>query len=113
MPFINTKTTAFIDDATKDTLTKELCAIAQKCLGKGESWVMCGFEPEASLSFRGSVDQIAYVEVKAFGRLSSNATDAMTAEITNLLEDQLNIPPDACYVAYFPVENWGWSGSNF
>ena len=113
MPFINTKTTAFIDQETKDALTADLCAIAQECLGKGEAWVMCGFEPEASLAFRGDVDKVCYVEVKAFGRLSPAATDNMTAEVCQLMEAQLGIPQDRCYVAYFPVDNWGWNGGNF
>ncbi len=113
MPFINTKTTAFIGEAAKESLAKAYCKIARECLGKGEAWVMCGFEPEASISFRGEMDNAAYIEVKAYGKLSAEGTDKMTAQVTDLIEDELGIPADRCYVAYFPVEMWGWSGSNF
>ena len=40
MPFINMKTTATLDIAKKDALSKELCIITRDCLGKGENWVM-------------------------------------------------------------------------
>lgn len=53
MPFINMKTTATLDIAKKDALSKELCIITRDCLGKGENWVMTGFEGECfSLLFR-------------------------------------------------------------
>lgn len=64
MPFINMKTTATLDIAKKDALSKELCIITRDCLGKGENWVMTGFEGNASLCFLGSTKDIAYVEVK-------------------------------------------------
>ena len=48
MPFINMKTTATLDIAKKDALSKELCIITRDCLGKGENWVMTGFEGNAS-----------------------------------------------------------------
>ena len=44
MPFINMKTTATLDIAKKDALSKEFCIITRDCLGKGENWVMTGFE---------------------------------------------------------------------
>ena len=67
MPFINMKTTATLDIAKKDALSKELCIITRDCLGKGENWVMTGFEGNASLCFLGSTKDIAYVEVKCYG----------------------------------------------
>lgn len=37
MPFINMKTTATLDIAKKDALSKALCTITRDCLGKGEN----------------------------------------------------------------------------
>ncbi len=50
MPFINTKTTVSLSDAGKDTLTAALGRITRECLGKGENWVMTGYEDNADLS---------------------------------------------------------------
>ena len=71
MPFINMKTTATLDIAKKDALSKELCIITRDCLGKGENWVMTGFEGNASLCFLGSTKDIAYEML----RLSDQAAD--------------------------------------
>ena len=113
MPFINTKTTTTLSNAKKDALTAELCRITRECLGKGDNWIMTGYEDNASLSFQGSAANIAYVEVKTFGTPSAAGTSQMTTKICSLLERELSIPASRIYVAYFPTDNWGWNGSNF
>ena len=65
MPFINTKTTVSLSKSKKDSLTAEICRITRECLGKGENWVMTGFEDNASLFFQGDSAAVAYVEVKS------------------------------------------------
>ena len=64
MPFINTRTTVALSDAKKETLTAEIGRITSECLGKGENWIMTGYEDNASLFFQGSAADIAYVEVR-------------------------------------------------
>lgn len=113
MPFINTKTTVTLSNAKKDALTAELCRITRECLGKGDNWIMTGYEDNASLSFQGSASNIAYVEVKTFGTPSAAGTSQMTAKICSLLERELSLPASRIYVAYFPTDNWGWNGNNF
>lgn len=112
MPFINTKTSVALSSAKKEALTAEIGQITRECLGKGENWIMTGYEDNASLSFQGST-QAAYVEVKTFGTPSSAGTSQMTSKLCALLERELGIPADHIYVAYFPTDNWGWNGSNF
>ena len=113
MPFINTKTTTTLSNSKKGSLTAEICSITRECLGKGENWVMTGFEDNASLSFQGSTADIAYVEVKSFGTPSPAGTSQMTAKLCALLERELSIPQDRIYVAYYPTDKWGWNGNNF
>ena len=52
MPFINTKYSADITPA-QETEIKSALAEAIKLVGKSESWLMLGFEPNTSLYFRG------------------------------------------------------------
>ena len=113
MPFIQVKTTATIDDAKKEVLNAELGRITKESLGKGENWVMTGFEGNASLAFQGSTENIAYVEVKAFGAPSAAGADKMTAGVCQLMEKELGIPANRTYVSYWGTDKWGWSGGNF
>ena len=113
VPFINTKTTVSLSKSKKDSLTAEICRITRECLGKGENWVMTGFEDNASLFFQGDSAAVAYVEVKTFGTPSAAGTSQMTGKLCHLLSGELSIPADHIYVAYFPTDNWGWNGSNF
>lgn len=113
MPFITTKTTEAISADKKAILTRELSRITSECLGKGENWIMTGFEDQASLSFQGSDAGIAYVEVKTFGTPADAACRQMTSQVCSLLERELSISPSRVYVAYFPTGCWGWNGNNF
>lgn len=112
MPFINTKTTAALSNSKKDSLTAEITNITRECLGKGENWIMTGYEDNASLSFQKSTADIAYVEVKTFGTPSPAGASQMTAKLSSLFERELSISPGRIYVAYFPTDKWGWNGSN-
>ena len=51
--------------------------------------------------------------MKIFGKSSKDAYDALTAEICNIYEKELDIPKDKIYVKYEEVANWGWNGKNF
>jgi hypothetical protein len=113
MPFINTKTTESLSSDKKAVLTTELCHIANDCLGKGENWVMTGFEEQVSLSFQGSTSGNAYVEVKTYGTPAAAGCKQMTHKICSLLERELGISADHVYVAYFHTDQWGWNGNNF
>ncbi len=113
MPFIDVKTSQELPATAEDRLSSELCAIARDCLGKGEAWVMCGFEGNAHLHFRSSDAGVCYVEVKAYGTLSADGTNEMTKRITALLSSEFGVSPDRIYVSYFPTPDWGWNGSNF
>ena len=113
MPFINTKTTATLNNSQKDTLTAEITSITRECLGKGENWVMTSYEDNASLSFQGSTADIVYVEVKTYGTPSPAGASQMTAKLTSLFERELSVSPDRIYVGYYPTDKWGWNGNNF
>lgn len=113
MPFVNLKTTAPIDPETKEALASEIAGICSECLGKGEAWVMCGFEGGVDLMFRGSGEDIAYLDVKAFGAMRDDATDAMTGKLCALMTQRLGVPADRTYVSYLSTTQWGWNGGNF
>ncbi len=113
MPFINTKYSSAIT-AEQEEKIKSALGQAVSNLGKSESWLMVGFEPECSLYFKGEKsEKIAFVEVSLFGNASRAAYDKMTGEICRILGDVLGVPADKVYVKYSPTDNWGWNGGNF
>ncbi len=112
MPFINTKTNVKITKEKEVAIKARLGKAIELIKGKSESWLMVGFEPECSLYFRGSDKQsIAFVEVKIYGKASRSDCDKLTAAITEILSDELEI--EQIYVKYEEVAVWGYNGSNF
>ena len=113
MPFINTNYSSSITPGQEEKI-KSALGQAVSILGKSESWLMVGFEPNCSLYFKGEKsEKIAFVEVSLFGNASRAAYDKMTAEICKILGDVLGVPADKVYVKYSPTDNWGWNGGNF
>lgn len=113
MPFINTKFSGEISEAQQNDI-KTALGKAVSILGKSESWLMVGFEPNCALYFKGEKSpKIAFVEVSLFGNSSSSAYDKLTGEICNILGNSLGVPADKVYVKYSPTDHWGWNGGNF
>lgn len=113
MPFINVKTNVEIP-AEQELRLKSGLAEAAALIGKGENWLMAGFEDNCRLYFRGEADApIAFVEVKLYGAKDAQAYDRMTGAVTQLLHKVLNVPEDHVYVKYEEVQYWGWNGRNF
>ncbi|OUQ19369.1 hypothetical protein B5E84_06275 [Lachnoclostridium sp. An14] len=114
MPFINTKITKTLDREEKDQLTAAINQITSECLGKGENWIMSGWEDGCDLYFKGKQDgAIVYVEVKLFGTPRPEACERMTKQVCDLFKEKLDIPADRVYVSYFATDRWGWNGGNF
>ena len=113
MPFINVKTNAQVKDNKKESIKSALGKAITAIPGKSEGWLMVGIEPEYDLWFKGSDAPAAMVEVSVYGSASPSAYNALTSEITDILNLNLSISPDRIYVKYFETPNWGWNGSNF
>lgn len=114
MPFINSKVNVPITKEQEITIKTKLGKAISLIPGKSEAWLMVGFEDEAKLYFKGDGDcKIAFIEVKIFGKASSQAYDKLTKEICNIYEEVLGISQDKIYVKYEEVSNWGWNGNNF
>lgn len=114
MPYISTKTNVTISKDKEKSIKTKLGKAIELIPGKSENWLMVAFEDQCSLYFKGNADQpIAFVEVKLFGSANSLSYDKLTAEITTILKEELEIAPNQIYVKYEEVQNWGWNGNNF
>ncbi|MEE0060893.1 MAG: phenylpyruvate tautomerase MIF-related protein [Acutalibacteraceae bacterium] len=113
MPYINTTANINITKE-KEEIIKSRYAQAVSIIGKGEAYLMLGFNSGVSMYFGGKNDSpLAFVEVKFLGNASSDKLNALTGEICKIISEELNIAPDKIYVKYEPTEHWGWNGANF
>ena len=113
MPFIDSKISVKVPEEKKEAI-KSRYGQAVSVLGKGESFLMVGFDDDYDLYFAGEkVDKGAYVSVSLFGNASPDAYSRMSGEICTILNEELGIPGDRIYVTYRGVSDWGWNGRNF
>ena len=112
MPYIKIRTNKQVGEDQASIIKSKLGSDIS-ILGKSEDWLMVDIEEANNLYFRGEKTDIAYVEVKLFGRCDASHYNNMTKEITTNINTNLGINPDNIYVSYFETSNWGWNGKNF
>ena len=111
MPLINVRTSlASVEDA--DALLKQLSALLAQQTGKPEAYVMTLMETGVLMTFAGSTEPCAYVEIKSIGALKP---PAMTAAFSDLISSRTGIPANRIYIGFDDVKAsaWGWNGSTF
>ena len=111
MPLINVKTN-IADVQSPDTLLKKLSAALATATGKPESYVMTLLDSGVPMTFAGSEDPCAYVEIKSIGALKP---PKMSDQFCDLIKSSLGIPKDRIYIAFDDIKasNWGWNGRTF
>jgi phenylpyruvate tautomerase PptA (4-oxalocrotonate tautomerase family) len=116
MPLIKVQTSVTAPDPTTvEGLLKILSAKLAKHLGKPESYVMTAFEPEAAMTFAGTVEPVCYVEVKSIGNMSPSLTKAMSQDFCQTLNEKLGVPINRIYIEFADAKGamWGWNSSTF
>lgn len=110
MPFIRTSTNVSIDD-NKIMNLKNKYGVAITTMGKTENWLMLEFNDNAKMFFAGSSEPLAFVDVKTYG--NPNNSNAMTHELTKIINEELGIDSSRIYVSYQGINDWGYNGNNF
>ncbi len=114
MPFIDIKLTRKISVEDETAIKTELGKIIEVFPGKNENWLMCCIDSDKKIWFRGdNSDDSAFVEVKLFGSVNSEAADKFTAAICEFFKNTLEIDSSRVYVRFEGGSDWGWNGSNF
>ena len=114
MPYISTKTPTKLSEKEEAQLRRELGKAIELIRGKTEHWLMLEFSDECRMAFRGEAKpDMAMVEVELLGSASREEYSALTARITEILNETLAISPDRIYVKYEEIDTWGYAGSNF
>lgn len=114
MPFINLRTTKKLNDDLKEKLKSEFGNSISMLPGKSEQWLMVSLNDDCSLYFQGkNNDDIAFIEVKIYGKSSSDSYNKLTNKLTTIVSSLLNINSSNIYVEYEETPYWGYNGHNF
>lgn len=114
MPYIKTTTNVSITPDKEKAIKDQLGAAISLLPGKNENWLMLSFIPETKMYFRGnSNEKLAIAEISLFGGANRNAYDNLTAKVTEILSNELEILPSGIYIKYTECSVWGWNGANF
>ena len=111
MPLINIRTN-ISDVQAPDALLKRLSAALATSTGKSESYVMTLLDSGVPMTFAGSEEPCAYVEIKSIGALTPSA---MSDQFCELIKTSLGISKDRIYIEFDDVNasDWGWNGRTF
>ena len=111
MPLINVRTN-ISDVQEASALLKKLSSALAAATGKPESYVMTLLESGVPMTFAGSEQPCAYVEIKSIGSLTP---PAMTDQFCELIKSSLGIEKDRIYIGFDDVNasDWGWNGRTF
>lgn len=111
MPLLSLRTSLpAVADA--HALLQELSAVLAQQTGKPESYVMTLLETNVPMTFGGSTEPSAYVEIKSIGSLRP---PAMSASFCDLISTRTGIPAHRIYLHFDDVaaSSWGWDGRTF
>ena len=111
MPLITVKTN-IADVQAPDILLKGLSAALSTATGKPESYVMTLMDSGVPMTFAGSEEPFAHVEIKSIGALTP---PAMSDQFCDLIWSSLGIAKDRIYINFDDVKAsaWGWNGRTF
>ncbi len=112
MPYLKIQTNQQI--AQQDEVIKKVSGIIASQLGKSEKYVMVALEPDFRMSFAGSTEPAAFLQLKSIG-LPESRTKEISSTLCGFLEKELGIPQNRIYIEFTDVERsyWGWNGSTF
>ncbi|MFT8887376.1 MAG: phenylpyruvate tautomerase MIF-related protein [Ethanoligenens sp.] len=114
MPFIQVKTTVKLTPVQEDLLKAKFGVAIELLPGKSENWLMVAFEGNSHMYFKGKCKpDIAFVEVKLFGKAGKQDYIKLTRELSGILHEELGLDPTQIYIKYEEVTHWGWNGNNF
>jgi phenylpyruvate tautomerase PptA (4-oxalocrotonate tautomerase family) len=114
VPLLRVTSNLEISAEKQRDITKQLSASIAEMLGKPENYVMIVLQTNKAMSFAGSNDPLAYVELKSLGLPEDKTTD-FSASICQLVNYLLDIPPSRTYIEFSsPARHfWGWNSDTF
>lgn len=112
MPYIKVQTNQKVDK--EDEILKKLSAEMAEKIGKPESYIMTALETDTKMTFAGSTEKTAFIQIKSIG-LKKSMTEELSHFICEFLENELGIEQNRVYIEFkdAPGKMWGWNGGTF
>ncbi|MFP4474992.1 MAG: phenylpyruvate tautomerase MIF-related protein [Desulfatibacillaceae bacterium] len=114
MPFFRIQTNREMEDRAKEEFFTRATVFVASTLGKPEKVVMVELDTGRDMSFAGTTEPAAYVELKSIGLPAVSLNDYAT-RIFKFLQEELAVPPDRVFVDFadLPRERFAWNGKTF
>ena len=111
MPLINLKTSLDVSYDHEELLI-EFSKEISRLTNKPEHYVMTIIEKNIPMSFAGSTDPCAYVDMKSIGSLQPRE---MSQSICNIINKFTGISPSRIYINFVDIsaDKWGFNSSTF
>jgi len=112
MPVLHIHSNISIDDQP-DFLAQASSTVAN-ALGKPESYVMILFSECKTMSFAGTQEPTAFLELKSLG-LNDSQTSDLSEKLCLFLETTLKVNPSRIYIEFSAPERamFGWNKTTF
>jgi phenylpyruvate tautomerase PptA (4-oxalocrotonate tautomerase family) len=114
MPLLRITTNQEVAADKQQEISRQLSAFVAEMLGKPESYVMVVLQVNPAMSFAGSHEPLAYIELKSLGLPEDKTTD-FSASLCQHVNQLLNILPKRTYIEFSsPARHfWGWNSATF
>jgi len=114
MPYLKINSNISIAKQDEQKLAKALSNEVSSLLGKPESYVMVEVNTSLSMTFAGSEDPLAYLELKSIG-LPGQKTAELSDSLCSFVAKLMKIDPLRIYIEFADAERhlWGWNKSTF
>lgn len=114
MPYLSIQTNQSLSkDRTTEFLQKASQTVSAM-LGKSENYVMVALQDANQMTFAGSTDPTAYLQLKSLG-LPEAATGDFSRLLCDFIHQELDIPAERIYIEFSGPERhlWGWNNKTF
>ncbi|XP_064612861.1 macrophage migration inhibitory factor-like [Liolophura sinensis] len=93
----------------------EATNVVAEMLGKPASFVAVRVHTDQVMSFGGTQDPCATVDLMCIGKMGPDVNDQHTVTIGNFIQSKLCIPLNRLYINFYDLErhNVGWNGKTF
>ena len=114
MPYLKIQTNQNLPADGARELAKKASALVATLLGKPESYVMTAVEHNPAMTFAGTDEPLAFLELKSIGLPESITADTSRA-LCELVAGETGIDTARIYIEFSdaPRKMWGWNSSTF
>ena len=114
MPYLKIETNKQLDEVGRQELLQKASNFAASLLGKPEQYMMVSLHLDTPMSFAGSADPSAFVELKGIGLRREKCAD-YSKELCGFLEAEIAVPPERTYSEFWDIDGpmFGWNRRTF